>query len=139
MRLFVRTQIVNFRHTRYRRSRDLGTPLYALNSVLVTLGVSHVTAIRTLKRLHEEGYVITARHKPVSLTPKGLKTAKFAKERHDIVLQLLIKLGVPQAVAEVDAEGAEHHISPVTLDCIKQFLSPKGASSKAHSFRAVRS
>ncbi|MCB0360766.1 MAG: HTH domain-containing protein, partial [Bdellovibrionales bacterium] len=35
------------------------------------LGVSHVTALRTIRRLQDEGYMVTAPHKPVELTAKG--------------------------------------------------------------------
>ena len=37
------------------------------------------------------------------------------RERHDLVARFLIALGVPTSVAESDAEGIEHHVSPETL------------------------
>lgn len=89
------------------------------------LGVSHVTAIRTIKRLTEQGYVTTEPYRPILLTTKGMRVAKEAKERHEILLELLLALGVPRQIAEVDAEGAEHHISSTTLKCIRKFLSTK--------------
>jgi DtxR family transcriptional regulator, manganese transport regulator len=86
------------------------------------LGVSHVTALRTVRRLQEEGYLETSPHKPVTLTVKGKKTAKEAKSRHDLVLDFLKKLGVPEKIAEVDAEGIEHHVSPLTLKIMKKYI-----------------
>ena len=86
------------------------------------LGITHVTAIRTIKRLEREGYVTTSSHKPVLLTPLGEKTAKIAKERHQVLVDFFISIGVPRKVAEIDAEGAEHHISPTTLSCIRKKL-----------------
>jgi len=86
------------------------------------LGVSHVTAIKTLKRLQNEGYLETAPHQPVKLTPKGKRLASKSKKRHETLLAFLLKLGVPKNIAEVDVEGMEHHISLPTLKAIESFL-----------------
>ena len=76
------------------------------------LGISHVTALRTIRRLQNEGYLVTSPHKPVELTTKGRKTAKFAKERHRLLVDFLVKIGVPATIAEQDVEGAEHTHQP---------------------------
>ena len=86
------------------------------------LGVSHVTALRTIRRLQHEGYLRTSPHQPITLTAKGIHTADQAKERHELLVNFLISLGVPHDVAEVDVEGAEHHISATTLKCIRAFM-----------------
>ncbi len=86
------------------------------------LGISHVTALRTIARLQKLGFVQTSKQRPVKLTPQGLRLAKYAKERHQILVNFLIWLGVPPRVAEIDAEGAEHHISRTTLSRIKAFM-----------------
>jgi DtxR family manganese transport transcriptional regulator len=86
------------------------------------LGISHVTALRTVKRLAEEGYVRTQPYGPIVLTQKGEDLAAMSKERHRIVLDLLRVIGVPAALAEIDSEGIEHHISPATLKIIQKFL-----------------
>ena len=89
------------------------------------LGISHVTAIRTMRRLEQEGFLETAPHKPVSLTKKGKRTAELAKEKHDLLVEFFVSIGVPMAVAEIDVEGVEHHISPETLKAVKNFLKSK--------------
>ena len=43
------------------------------------LGISHVTALRTIRRLQGEGYLETSPHRPVTLTAKGKKTAEYCK------------------------------------------------------------
>lgn len=86
------------------------------------LGISHVTALRTIRRLQSEGYVETSPHKPVKLTAKGKKLAQQAKERHLLVVDFLKEIGVPADIAEIDAEGAEHHFSSTTLDRLKDLL-----------------
>lgn len=86
------------------------------------LGVSHVTVSKTIKRLVRGGYVRKRPYRGVFLTEKGKQLAKSSKERHELVLGLLRAIGVPANIAEIDAEGMEHHISPETLRAIKKFL-----------------
>ena len=52
----------------------------------------------------------------------GRKLARLAKQRHEIVLQFLIALGVTEKTAIVDAEGIEHHVSDDTLRAMKRFV-----------------
>ncbi len=93
-----------------------------IGTVASCLGISHVTALRTIKRLKRDGYVDTAPHRPIILTEKGRALARLSKERHALVVQFFKAIGVPDTVAEIDAEGAEHHISDQTLACIRNFL-----------------
>jgi DtxR family manganese transport transcriptional regulator len=86
------------------------------------LGISHVTALRTIKRLQALGYLKTARQKPVELTAKGRKLAIASKARHEMLVDFFVSLGVPREIAEHDVEGAEHHFSKVTLRRIRQEL-----------------
>lgn len=86
------------------------------------LGVTHVTVTKSISRLQNEGLVTSAPYRSIFLTDKGRQLARRARERHQLVLDFLIALGVPRGDAEVDAEGIEHHISPRTLDAMKQFL-----------------
>jgi len=86
------------------------------------LGVSHVTALRTVDRLQDQGFVTTEKRKPVTLTAKGRKLALAAKERHETLLEFLLKLGVPRKVAETDVEGMEHHVSDITMKRIEAWL-----------------
>ncbi len=86
------------------------------------LGISHVTALRTIRRLQDEGYLETSRGKPVSLTPKGKKLALYARKRHQLLVDFFVAIGVPRKIAEVDVEGAEHHIGEATLRKIGEFL-----------------
>lgn len=86
------------------------------------LGVSHVTAVKTLKRLQRDGYIYTAPHKPIELTDKGQQLADFSKWRHQTLLNFLITIGVPEEVAIIDVEGMEHHVSTETLEAFQKHL-----------------
>ena len=85
------------------------------------LGVSHVTVIRTIARLQRDGYVSTRPYRSIFLTDKGLRTAEESRRRHEIVVAFLRALGVPEAIAQTDAEGIEHHVSPETLAAFKRY------------------
>lgn len=84
--------------------------------------VSHVTVSRIVKRLKDEKLLKTEAYRPIELTPKGATLATKVRERHQIVLDFLIAIGVDQRSAEIDSEGIEHHVGPKTLAAMKRFL-----------------
>ncbi len=86
------------------------------------LGVSHVTVSKTVKRLQREGYVTSQPYRSIFLTEKGRQVALASRERHELVLQFLLALGVPDDIAETDTEGIEHHVSEGTLLAMRRFL-----------------
>ena len=86
------------------------------------MGVSHVTVSRILSRLVREALVQKKPYGPVSLTSKGKRMARRARERHELVQRFLVAIGVPNEDASRDAEGLEHHLSRRTLNCMEVFL-----------------
>lgn len=89
------------------------------------LGVTHVTVIRTVARLQRDGYVSTQPYRSIFLTAKGAQLASQSRRRHDTVVEFLLSLGVPEAVAQTDAEGIEHHVSPETLAAFMRFVAKR--------------
>jgi DtxR family manganese transport transcriptional regulator len=86
------------------------------------LGVSHVTVIRTVARLQRDGYVSTKPYRSIALTARGTRLAEASGRRHAIVVKFLVSLGIPEAVAQRDAEGLEHHVSADTIAAFKRHL-----------------
>ena len=86
------------------------------------LGVSHVTVTQTIERLKKAGLVTSVPYRSIFLTDDGKKLASETRDRHQLVVDFLLALGVPRKDAEVDAEGIEHHISPRTLAAMKRFV-----------------
>jgi len=86
------------------------------------LGVSHVTAIKTISRLKREGLATGRPYRGVFLTETGQALAERMRARHRLVVDILIALGVPAEAAEADAEGIEHHVSELTLKAFARFL-----------------
>lgn len=87
------------------------------------LGVSRATVAKTIQRLTREGYIASQPYRSLFLTEMGEALANESRERHELVLEFLKKLGVPDHVAEPDAEGIEHHVSTETLEAMKRFIS----------------
>jgi DtxR family manganese transport transcriptional regulator len=89
------------------------------------LGVTHVTVGRTIQRLARDGYVTAQPYRSIFLTDTGRKLAEESRRRHEIVFAFLKSLGIPEAVAQSDAEGIEHHVSPETLAAFVKHLGGK--------------
>ena len=84
--------------------------------------VSQVTVTRIVERLQKEGLLDTEPYKPITLTAKGKRLAEKCRQRHEIVYQFLLAIGVDKTTAELDAEGIEHHVSPATLRCFQKVV-----------------
>lgn len=89
------------------------------------LGVAHATAIKTIARLKRDGLAHARPYRGVFLTEAGLAMARRVKARHQTVAAFLVALGVPEEIAEADAEGIEHHVSDETLAAFERFLARK--------------
>jgi len=79
------------------------------------LGVSHVTVNRTIARMQRDGFVSSLPYRAIFLTETGKQLATESKARHQTVETFLRAIGVPDEVAQKDAEGIEHHVSRETL------------------------
>jgi DtxR family manganese transport transcriptional regulator len=86
------------------------------------LGVTHVTVNHTLARLQKIGFVNMKPYRAIFLTDAGHNLAAECKQRHDTVVSFLRSLGISERIAELDAEGIEHHVSPETLAAFKTAL-----------------
>ena len=78
-------------------------------------GVKSPTVNAIIQRLQRENLVETRPYRSIFLTEAGETMARQAQERHQVVRDFLVTIGVPAPIAEEDAEGVEHHVSPETL------------------------
>ncbi|HFI6383205.1 TPA: manganese-binding transcriptional regulator MntR [Escherichia coli] len=141
------TQLVNveehvegFRQVREAHRRELIDDYVELISDLIRevgearqvdmaarLGVSQPTVAKMLKRLATMGLIEMIPWRGVFLTSEGEKLAQESRERHQIVENFLLVLGVSPEIARRDAEGMEHHVSEETLDAFRLFTQKHGA------------
>ncbi|MFC4217131.1 manganese-binding transcriptional regulator MntR [Pseudophaeobacter arcticus] len=84
--------------------------------------VSQPTATKSIARLKREGLATSRPYRGVFLTEDGATLANRVRARHRTVVAFLIKMGVPEDTAELDAEGIEHHVSQVTLSVFEKVV-----------------
>jgi DtxR family manganese transport transcriptional regulator len=82
--------------------------------------VSHVTVTKVVARLKREGLVTSKPYAPLELTEAGRQLAAKSRRQHEIVYEFLRAIGVSDRIAQIDAEGIEHHVSRQTLDCFRK-------------------
>ncbi len=85
-------------------------------------GVTSPTVNATIQRLQREGLVESKPYRSIFLTQVGTQLAMESRDKHRVVRDFLIAIGVNYDIAEQDAEGVEHHVSEETLSKFKEFL-----------------
>lgn len=85
------------------------------------MGYSKPSVSRAMGLLKNGGYVVTDREGYLSLTEAGLEVAQKIFERHTLITDFLVKLGVDKQTASEDACKIEHHISDRSFEAIKCF------------------
>lgn len=100
-----------------------------ITEIAARLGVAHPTATKAVARLKREGLAVSRPYRGVFLTEAGEALAEQVRARHRTVVALLRAVGVPEDLAELDAEGIEHHVSTRTLKAFEAFLASQGSKT----------
>ncbi len=108
--MYIETIHVLSKTNKYVRAIDVGTQM----------GFSKPSVSRAMKLLKEGGYIEIDDAGSITLTPAGLEIADKIYERHTVLSDFLIKIGVPESIATEDACRIEHHISDESLQAIKR-------------------
>lgn len=85
------------------------------------LGYSKPSVSRAMGILREGGYILVEKDGAITLTDSGKKLAETIYERHTVLSELLIRLGVDEKIATDDACRIEHVISDESFQAIKQY------------------
>lgn len=85
------------------------------------MGVSQAAVNKAMKILIEKGY-IQEDGKHLLLTQLGKTYAKTIFEKHCLIRDFLISLGVSPQTAEEDACRLEHAVSDETVQCMRKNL-----------------
>lgn len=92
------------------------------------LGVTKPSVSYATKRLRENGYITMDKEGLITLTDKGMGIAESMYERHRLLTQFFVRLGICEDVAREDACKIEHDLSEETFQAIKnhvEFFSKK--------------
>ena len=86
------------------------------------MGYSKPSVSRAVNLLKNEGYIDIDEHGSITLRAPGRKVAETIYERHVVLAELLMRIGVDEVTASVDACKIEHDISDVTFEAIKKHM-----------------
>lgn len=86
------------------------------------MGYSKPSVSRAMGLLKESGYVTSDKDGFLALTELGKETASKIYERHTVLRDMLMRLGVPEETAAADACRIEHVISDASFQAIRQHM-----------------
>lgn len=75
-----------------------------------------------MKNLKGKGYITVSNEGYILLTEEGQKLASDTYERHTLISQWLVKLGVSPETASADACRIEHDLSQESFDALKRHI-----------------
>nr|WP_275695613.1 transcriptional regulator MntR [Fredinandcohnia sp. SECRCQ15] len=96
----------------YARSVDIASSLSVLPS----------SVTKMMQKLDEEGFGVYERYRGFILTDKGNKIAKKLVEKHEMLEEFLLMIGVQQQNIYEEVEKLEHYISKETAFCITTLM-----------------
>ncbi len=83
--------------------------------IATNLGVTKASVSHATKLLRENDYIHMADDKCITLTESGREIAESMYQRHRMLAQFLMRLGVQESTAFADACRMEHDISTETF------------------------
>ena len=86
------------------------------------LNVSKPSVCRAIKLLREGGFLTMNEDKRISLTDAGTEAAEQVFEKHCVLKECLVSMGVDPETAEKDACRMEHSLSRKTFEKMKRFV-----------------
>ena len=110
--MYLETIYVLSQHKGFVRSIDVGEEM----------GYSKPSVSRAVGILRDGGYITVAHDGGLHLTEAGLEVAQRTYERHTVLSEFFIKLGVDEETATNDACKIEHVISSSTFAALKKYL-----------------
>lgn len=90
--------------------------------IATELSVSKPSVSVAMKNLRNNGYIEMDADGHITLLEQGYQIAAKMYERHTLMTQWLVRLGVDPAIAAEDACKIEHVISESTFEALKQHM-----------------
>ena len=78
-----------------------------------------------MKKLLENGLITISDDSNIDLTDKGLEIAQSIYERHEVISNMLISIGVNEEIARKDACKIEHDLSEESFQALKNYYLKK--------------
>ena len=87
-----------------------------------SMNFSKPSVSRAVKNLKQEGFIAIDNNGYISLTESGLSIANKIYERHTVLTEVLMSIGVDKEIAAQDACKIEHDISDTSFEAIKAVI-----------------
>jgi Mn-dependent DtxR family transcriptional regulator len=125
----VKEKIIEEQHT--DRMEDYLEVIYELikkkgyatqTDISESLNVSLPSVTKMLHRLDESKYLKYEKYRGINLTEEGIEVAENIHEKHGLLSEFFKMIGVDENVANIDAEGIEHHLHAQTLKKLREFI-----------------
>ncbi len=98
--------------------------------VATYMNFSKPSVSRAVGLLKEGGFILVDKSGYITLTSSGLEIAQKIYERHTLLSDFLIRLGVDPAIAAEDACKMEHDISDTSFEAIKRHVNAQKQADK---------
>ena len=113
--MYLETILLLSRKMQYVRSLDIA----------MDLGFSKPSVSRAVGKLQKAELITVDSKGYITLTQEGEKIAERMYERHTVLTELLLRLGVDKETAVRDACKMEHDISAESFEAIKKHIENK--------------
>ncbi|MBE7022507.1 MAG: metal-dependent transcriptional regulator [Ruminococcaceae bacterium] len=98
--------------------------------IATELSVSKPSVSVAMKAFREEGYILVDEDGGITLTERGLKVARRVYERHQVIADFLIAIGVDEETAYADSCKIEHDISDISFEKLKNYIDARKMDSR---------
>ena len=85
-----------------------------------SMGFSRPSVSRAVNLLKDDGFLSIAKNGHITLTESGRAVAEKIYERHTLLTELFVRLGVDRETAMADACKIEHDLSDTTFAALKR-------------------
>ena len=86
------------------------------------LGYKKSSVSVAMKNLREREHITVTKEGFIYLTDSGRAIAEMIYERHELLTNWLVSMGVDKAIAAEDACRVEHVLSPESFEAIKKHI-----------------
>ena len=86
------------------------------------LGYKKSSISVAMKNLREKEHITVTKEGFIYLTESGREIAEMIYERHELLTNWLVRLGVDEAIASEDACKIEHVLSKESFEAIKKYV-----------------
>jgi len=94
------------------------------------LGYSKPSVSRAMGILRKGELIVMNKDGGITLTERGLKVARRVYERHQVIADFLIAIGVDEETAYADSCKIEHDISDISFEKLKNYIDARKMDSR---------